>query len=69
MCILVIIAYSLLIIIEVKPLYKKKLWHDFWVYIALGIFSFTIALLICFDVKIPSPSKPIQEFITAIFGK
>ena len=69
MCILVIIAYSLLIFFEVKPLYKKKLWHDFWVYILLFIFSFTIAILLCFEVKIPSPSKPIQEFITAIFGK
>lgn len=69
MCILVVIAYSLLIIFEIKPLYKKKLWHDFWVYIVLCTFSLTIALLLCFDAKIPSPSKPIQEFITAIFGK
>jgi uncharacterized membrane protein len=69
MFILVIIAYSFLVIFEVKPLFKQKLWQDFWVNVVLGSFSFTIAILLCFDIKIPSPSNPIQEFITSIFGK
>jgi hypothetical protein len=69
MFILVIIAYALLALFEFIPLYKQKLWRDFWVNAALGLFSFAIALLLSFDVKIPSPAGPIREFITSIFGK
>jgi uncharacterized membrane protein len=66
---LVIIGYALLGIYEFVPLYKQKLWHDFWVNTVIGIFSFAIALLLSFDVRIPSPIKPITEIITSIFGK
>ncbi|MHB8065981.1 MAG: hypothetical protein ACYDG2_25745 [Ruminiclostridium sp.] len=69
MCILVVLAYALLVIYEFIPLYKQKLWHDFWTNAVLGVFSFTVAILLCLDVKIPSPAKPIQELITSIFGK
>jgi len=69
MFVLAIIGYAFLAIYEFIPLYKQKLWHDFWTNIALGIFSFTIAILLCLDVKIPSPEKPIRELITSIFGK
>lgn len=69
MFILVIIGYSLLAIYEFIPLYKQKLWRDFWVNTAIGIFSFTIALLLSLDVRIPSPAQPIAELIISIFGK
>jgi hypothetical protein len=69
MFILVILAYALLAIYEFVPLYKQKLWRDFGVNAALGIFSLAVALLLSFDVKIPSPEQPIREFITSIFGK
>lgn len=69
MFIVVIIAYTLLAIYEFIPLYKQKLWRDFGVNAALGIFSFAVALLLSFDVKIPSPEQPIRELITSIFGK
>jgi hypothetical protein len=69
MLIIVIIGYTFLVIYEFIPLFKQKLWHDFWVNATLGILSLTIAILLCMDVKIPSPAKPIQKFITAIFGK
>lgn len=67
--VLTVIGYTLLFVIELKPLYKEKLWRDFWTNAVIGIFSFTIAILLSFDVKIPSPVKPIREFITTIFGK
>jgi len=67
--VLAIGGYACLAIYEYIPLYKQKLWFDFWTNIALGSFSFTFAILLCLDVKIPSPEKPIREFITSIFGK
>jgi hypothetical protein len=69
MFILAIIDYSLLGVYELIPLYKQKYWHDFWANTILGVLSLTVTLLLCFDVKIPSPAQPIQEFITALFGK
>ncbi len=69
MFLLVIAAYALLIIYEFIPLYKQKLWHDFTVNAALGLFSFTTALLLSFSVKIPSPAVPIKDFIFSILGK
>jgi len=69
MFILVIIGYTFLAIYELIPLYKQKLRNDFWVNTTLGIFSFMIAMLLCLNVEIPSPEKPIRELITSIFGK
>lgn len=69
MLLLVLLGYVLLAAYDFVPLYKQKLWADFWVNIILGFFSFTVAVLLCFKVKIPSPEGPIREFITSIFGK
>ncbi|WP_010248644.1 hypothetical protein [Acetivibrio cellulolyticus] len=69
MLILVIMMYSLLAIFEFRLLYKQKRWNDFWTNTVLGIFSLTAAILLCLNVKIPSPAKPIQNIITSIFGK
>lgn len=69
MIVLAILGYSLLVAYEFIPLYKQKLWLDFWVNAILGAFSFTIAILLSLSVKIPSPAKPIQALIISIFGK
>jgi hypothetical protein len=69
MIILVIIVYVLLAGYEFIPLYRQKLWSDFWANAVIGVFSFTIAILLSLDVKVPSPVKPIREFIISIFGK
>lgn len=69
MLVLVIIGYSFLAIYEFIPLYKQKFWNDFWINAVLGLFSFTIAILLCLNVEIPSPETPIRELITSIFGK
>lgn len=69
MFLLAIAGYAFLAIYEFVPLYKQKLWRDFWVNIVLGIFSFTIIMLLCLDVEIPSPVNPIRDLITSIFGK
>ena len=69
MLVLTIIGYALLALYEFIPLYKQKLWRDFWANTILALFSFTIAVLLCLDVRIPSPERPIRDLITAIFGK
>ena len=69
MIIFVIIGYTFLVIFNVIPLYKKKLWPDFWVNSILAALSLTIAVLISFNVKIPSPAGPIQHMITSMLGK
>lgn len=69
MILLVVIIYLVLAIYEFIPLYKQKLWKDFWINAVLFTLSFTMIILISLDVKIPSPEKPIREFITSIFGK
>ncbi len=66
---LVIIAYITLVIFEFIPLYRKKIWLDFWINAVIALFSFSIAVLLSLNVKIPSPEKPIREFIISVFGK
>ena len=69
MIMLVIGCYILLAFYEYVPLFKQKLLTDFWANITLGVLSFTAAILLCLDIKIPSPALPIQGIITSIFGR
>lgn len=69
MFLLVIAAYTVCFMLEFIPLYKKKLRRDLWANAVLLIISFTVALLLSLNVKIPSPTKPITEFIEFIIGK
>jgi hypothetical protein len=69
MYVLAIIGYTFWAIYEFIPLYKQKLWHDFWANAVLVAFSFSIVMLLCFNVEIPSPEKPIRELIISMFGK
>lgn len=69
MLILALAGYFFLVIFDLKPLYKKKFWRDFWVDAVLGFFSLTIAILLCLGVKFPSPVKPIRDFIISMLGK
>lgn len=69
MIVLVIALYALLAIYEFLPLYKQKFWRDFLTNMVIGTFSFTVAILLSLNVKIPSPVKPIEKFIISIFGK
>lgn len=69
MIVLVIFAYALIIYLDLIPLYREKRWRDFGVNMALTLFTLGIALIISFDVTIPSPAYPIKNFITSIIGK
>lgn len=67
--ILVILGYAVLVIFEFVPLYKENKWIDFWVNAILFGVSFTIAILLSMDIKLPSPETPIRQLISALFGK
>jgi uncharacterized membrane protein (DUF2068 family) len=69
MFIAVIVVYALLAFYESVPLFKQKLWRDFWTHAIFWIISFAAAILLCFDVKLPSPAKPIRDLVVSIFGK
>lgn len=68
MILLVVISYTLLAAYEFIPLYKQKLWKDFWSNTVLWTLSFITAILLNFDIKIPSPSPFIKSVIDSILG-
>ncbi|SDH65441.1 hypothetical protein [Desulfosporosinus hippei] len=69
MVVLVIFSYALIIYLDLIPLYRKKLWRDFGVNMALTLLTFAIAFLISLDVAVPSPVYPIKNLIISILGK
>jgi hypothetical protein len=69
MVVIVIVAYMVLAIFEFVPLYKEKQFPDIWVNGALFFLSLGVAILLSIGVDLPSPSAPIREVITSIFGK
>lgn len=69
MIVLTVLGYILLALYEFIPLSKQKLWRDVWANAIIGVLSFSMAVLLSLDVKIPSPAKPIEELITSVLGK
>jgi len=65
----VILAYFIIISIEIYPIVKKKKRKNKALYlIAMGA-SLIINLLLVLGISIPNPVKPIEKLITMIFGK
>jgi hypothetical protein len=69
MIVIVVISYTILGVFEFVPLYKQKKWPDIIVNAVLFSFSFVVAVLLCFEVDIPSPSGSIRRVVISIFGK
>lgn len=69
MPIVVIGVFMILALYEFIPLIKQKLYKEVMVNGVIFIFAFVTFLLISVDVDIPSPSTPIRNFVTSIFGK
>ena len=63
----VILAYSIIISIEIYPIFKSKKKKNMVLYlIAMGA-SFIVSLLLSLGITVPSPVKPIEKFITMFF--
>lgn len=69
MIVLTLLGYILLALYEFIPLYKQKFWRDVWANAIIGIISFSMAILLSLEVKIPSPAIPIEKLITSVLGK
>ena len=67
MFMLVILSYIAIIFFDLIELYKKNIKKDFYIASILCFVSFTIAILLSFDIKIPSPAKPIENFVKYLF--
>lgn len=66
--IMVALACVVFIIADLIPIYKKKLWKQFWTFSVMMALVFLLAALITFDVKVPSPAIPIKNAVMTIFG-
>ncbi len=65
----VLFLYTGVGFLEIIPLKKEKNKKKLILYIALLSLSAVISILITLRVKIPSPSTPIKQFVTFIFGE
>jgi len=69
MFVIVFVGYALLGIYEFVPLYKEKMWKEFYVNLGLTLISFTVAFLISINVKIQSPARLFEAIIYTLSGK
>lgn len=63
-----VIAYIIIVLIDQVQVIKDGYKKDFWVSSCMCLISFTIALLLIIDVRIPSPAKPIKQIVLFILG-
>lgn len=66
---IVAVFYTIVFLYDFLPLYHEKKKKEIGVYAVLALLSLSVAVLLSFGVRIPSPEKPIREFITSLFGK
>ena len=66
--ILYIFLYLAIIIFDMMPLIKKKEKKSLLVYMPVLLFTLVINVLHGLGVHIPSPSGPIKDMVSMIFG-
>ena len=64
----VLVIYSIIIIIEMKPIIKSKKRKNIILYSIFMGASLIINLILSIGIAIPCPLKPIEKFITVILG-
>ena len=63
---LLILVFSVIALIEVPKLIKKKLWGELAAFSVLLSIGFILSLLLTIGVKLPNPSKAIENLIKLI---
>lgn len=63
---LIIVFFSLIALIDLIPIVKKKLWHDFAAWMILFLPAVAISVLIALHIKIPSAMILIGDALKAI---
>ncbi len=68
--VIVVLLFAGVVVFDFVPQIKRKVASkkDGAVYIIFLIVSFAVLLLFSFDVKVPSPSVPIMNIVSALFG-
>lgn len=56
------------ILADLVPIYQRKQWGLFWIYLSAILLVQVLVLLIDFNVKIPSPAVPLEKMVSAIWG-
>lgn len=67
--ILVILAYAVIGIIEIFPLYKHRETGKLIVYSLFFTLAFTVSVLLCSGVNIPSPEGIVEKIVFLITGQ
>lgn len=68
MILLTLLAYVIIVLIDQVQNYKNGKKRDFYVSCAMCLFSLTIAILLASGLDVPSPVKPIEQWISQMFG-
>ncbi|MGG6313059.1 hypothetical protein [Paenibacillus macerans] len=67
MILFTVIAYALVVLFDQVQTYKNGYKKDFYVSCAMCLLSFAVALLLASGVKLPSPSRPIEQWVGLLF--
>lgn len=59
--------YILLVVFELKQIYRSKDKKLFWIYSIILVITYTIHILYIIGVKIPTPAEPIKDIISRAF--
>ncbi|NLM74515.1 MAG: hypothetical protein GX187_00260 [Clostridiaceae bacterium] len=63
-----LVIITALIIIDLIPIYRDQQWKAFFVYCFFLTIFLILAVLMEYNVKIPSPAEPIRSIVSFIFG-
>ncbi|WP_018753371.1 hypothetical protein [Paenibacillus sanguinis] len=68
MVLFTLLSYVVIVLVDQVQNYKNGKKRDFYVSCAMCMFSFTIAILLASGLDLPSPVKPIEQWISQVFG-
>jgi hypothetical protein len=66
---IITLAYLLIALSEIIPLYKNKQKKELWLYSALMLFSFMISLLLASEVTLPKPADFVEQIVSYLANK
>ncbi len=64
---IVIALYAAVLALDYRPRLKGRPKGEKALYLALMAVGFSVMLLYALDVKVPSPAKPIEQAVEALF--
>lgn len=68
MILLTVLGYGIVILLDQVQTFKNGNKRDFIVSCALCLLSFTVAILLASGLDLPSPVRPIAQWISQLIG-